>query len=111
MARTQTTEAERLDHLRAWEASGLSARAYGAQVGINPNTLVGWRWQRRQQASGDPAPAAIGRMEWVELPVPRGAEARDETIELRIAKLSIRVPDGFEATTLRRVLDVVESRS
>lgn len=110
MTRTQTTEAERSDHLRAWEASGLSARAYGAQVGINPNTLVGWRWQRRQQASDDP-PAAIGRMEWIELPVPRGSAERDETIELRIASLSIRVPNGFEATTLRRVLDVVESRS
>ncbi|MCL4743707.1 MAG: hypothetical protein KJZ54_16040 [Phycisphaerales bacterium] len=111
MARTQTTEAERSDHLRAWEASGLSARAYGKQVGINPNTLVGWRWQRRQQAPGDPPPAEIGRVEWIELPVPRGAEKRDGTIELRIASLSIRVPDGFEATTLRRVLDVVESRS
>ena len=97
--------------MRAWEASGLSARAYGKRVGINPNTLVGWRWQRRQQASGDPPPAEIGRMEWIELPVPRSAEERDGTIELRITGLAIRVPDGFESTTLRRVQGVVESRS
>jgi hypothetical protein len=110
MARTQTTEADRSDHLRAWEASGLSARAYGERVGINPNTLVGWRWQRRRQALGD-APAEVGRMEWIELPVPSDAGERDATIELRIEGVSIRVADGFEAATLRRVLDVVEARS
>ncbi len=110
MARTQTTEAERSEHLLAWEASGLSARAYGERVGVNPNTLVGWRWQRRRQPPGA-APAEVGRLSWIELPVPRDGAERDATIELRIADLSIRVPDGFEATTLRRVLDVVEARS
>jgi hypothetical protein len=110
MARTQTTDAERSEHLRAWEASGLSARAYAERAGINPNTLVGWRWQRRQQAPGD-APAEVGRLEWIELPVPRDAAPWDATIELRIAGVWIRVRDGFEATTLRRVLGVVEARS
>lgn len=110
MARTPTTEAERAEYLRAWEASGLSARVYGERAGINPNTLVGWRWQRRRQGPGD-SPAAVGRMEWIELPVPSDLPARDTTIELRTASLLIRVPDGFEATTLRRVLDVVEARS
>jgi hypothetical protein len=97
--------------LRAWEASGLSARAYGERAGVNPNTLVGWRWERRRQAPPSDPPAEIGRMEWIELPVPRDAAEREATIELRIAALSIRVRDGFEAATLRRVLDVVEARS
>jgi hypothetical protein len=110
MAKSQATQAERRDHVRAWEASGLSARAYGARAGVNPNTLVGWRWQQRRQGEARSAPAARG-LEFVELRAAGGDAGRDATIELRLEGLTVRVPDGFEPETLRRVLEVVASRA
>ena len=106
MAKSKATHAERQGHVQAWEASGLSAHAYAAQAGVNPNTLVGWRWQQRRQVevrrSGRPA-----ALEFVELRETEDGGTRDATIELRLDGLTVRVPDGFEPETLRRVLSVL----
>ncbi|MCC6640690.1 MAG: hypothetical protein IT386_05950 [Deltaproteobacteria bacterium] len=106
MTKTRATQAERDEHVRAWEASGLSSRAYAARAGINPNTLVGWRWQRR--GPGKARKASPPRsLEFIELAQPSRPGELDRTIELRIADIAVRVADGFEPETLRRVLAVL----
>lgn len=109
MAKTTATESERLGHVRAWAKSGVSARAYGARVGVNPNTLVGWRWQIRRQEAARASGAAPG-LAFIELGRTGGGGAPDAWIELRLEDITVRVPDGFEAETLRRVLTVVGAR-
>jgi len=106
MAKSKATQAERQGHVEAWEASGLSVHAYAAQAGVNPNTLLGWRWRqrRRVEARRSRWPAAL---EFVELCETEGGGERDATIELRLEGLTVRVPDGFEPETLRRVLSVL----
>jgi len=111
MTKSKVTQAERQGHVQAWEASGLSSRAYAARAGVNPNTLVSWRWQQRRRSKTKGAPPARS-LEFVELhEASRGGE-RDAAIELRLENLVVRVPDGFAPETLRRVLSVLaEARS
>jgi transposase-like protein len=109
MAKSKATQAEREGHVRAWEASGLSSRAYAARAGVNPNTLVSWRWQRRRQGAAPIAPPARS-LEFLELHGPSRGGEREASIEIRFESLVVRVPDGFEPETLRRVLAVVGAR-
>ena len=106
MTKTRATQAERDEHVRAWEASGLSSRAYAARAGINPNTLVSWRWQQRGPGKARKASPAR-RLEFIELGQPSGPSEVDRTIELRVADIAVRVPDGFEPATLRGILSVL----
>jgi len=110
MAKARATQSERLGHVRAWAASGLSARVYGARVGVNPNTLVGWRWQVCRQEAARAGSEAPG-LTFIELSGAAGGGESDARIELRIEGITVRVPDGFEPETLRRVLAVVGARS
>jgi transposase-like protein len=42
-----------------WIDSGLTAKEFAAEIGVNPNTLAGWRWRLGQDAA-PPAPGASG---------------------------------------------------
>jgi transposase-like protein len=111
MTKTKATQAERDGHVRAWEASGLSSRAYAARAGINPNTLLSWRWQQRGHGKAKNTSSSRG-LEFIELAPPSRGSERNATIELRLDDLTVRVPDGFEPETIRRVLSVLsEARS
>ena len=106
MTKTRATQAERDEHVRAWEASGLSSRAYAARAGIDSNTLVSWRWQQRRRARAKKAPAPR-RLEFIEVTRPSGSGAADRAIELRVADVVVRVPDGFEPATLQGILRIL----
>ena len=106
MTKARSTQAERDEHVRAWEASGSSSRAYAARAGINANTLVSWRWQQRGRARAKKA-RPPRRVEFIELARTSGADEVDRTIELRVTDIAVRIPDGFEPETLRRVLAVL----
>lgn len=110
MTKTRATQAEREEHVRAWEASGVSSRAYAARAGINPNTLVSWRWQRRGRGEAKKASPTPG-LAFIELAQPGRPGEAGRTIELQVADVTVRVPDGFDPETLRRVLAVVGARS
>ncbi len=106
MTKTRATQAEREEHVRAWEASGLSARAYAARAGMNPNTLVSWRWQRRGRGRAKNAPPAPG-LAFIELAQPGRPGEAGGTIELQVGEITVRVPDGFEPATLRGILSAL----
>jgi transposase-like protein len=50
MARSMYTRSERARLVGRWERSGLSAAAFGARVGVNAQTLYGWRRLRSRRA-------------------------------------------------------------
>lgn len=47
--RRRFTDAERSSHVSAWAASGLSAKAYGQEHGVDPRNLYAWRSRERRQ--------------------------------------------------------------
>jgi hypothetical protein len=116
-----------------WRESGLSAREFAAEVGINAGTLGWWSSRIRQGEPGEaatgphrrrkertertaPAAATTPPVKWVEVVRVEGHTVRDgaaapiPVFELVVAGRTIRVPTGFDADSLRRLIAVVESR-
>jgi hypothetical protein len=114
-----------------WRESGLTAREFAAETGVNANTLANWGWrlrrpgdagvsQRRKRGpSSSPAAAAPVPLKFVELVakdndgVGRASSATagaTATIELVVGSgRTLRVPPGFDAESLRRLLAVLET--
>lgn len=90
----QRRSAERWRELiTEWECSGLPAREFARRRGLNVATLRWWRW--KLGADGCPAPAFLEVV--VEEPEPP-----DLVVEL--GDLRVRVPAGFDARELRRLV-------
>jgi transposase-like protein len=104
-----------------WKDSGLSARDFASEMGINPQTLSYWRWKLGKNAGKTPARRKrSGFVEVVadaagsELPArtdpqlmsePSMAEQPPEPLEIVLRdELRIRVPAHFDPEALRRVL-------
>jgi transposase-like protein len=81
--------------LTAYADSGLSVAAFAEREGLDPQRLYSWR----RRFASDTAPAFVE--------VKTNAAERIEIV-LR-SGLVLRVPDSFEAESLRRLLDVLES--
>lgn len=105
-----------------WCESGLTAAEFAAELGINARTLTYWKWVLGREARGEkrawPARKARRRKTkkavtasqtapaFVEL----SAVATDERFELELgAGRRLRVPKGFDAEALRRLLGVLEA--
>lgn len=106
-------------HVERWKASGLSAKEFAAQSGINWRSLSWWKWRvgagfpkkkRKPKASvaGSPeAPKALAPLSFVEVT----ASVMREPLEVVLPSgLRVRVPAGFDDATLARLLDVLERR-
>lgn len=123
-----------------WRDSGLSAREFAAELGIKAGTLGWWASQLRRGESGgtalrprrrrEPAhaegdfvtPGAAATtppVKWLEVvgveertgqQVRSCAAPTPPAFELVIAGRTIRVPTGFDAEALRRLIAVVEAR-
>ena len=112
-----------------WRESGLTAKEYAAEVGVNANTLSHWGWRlhgeergpRKGRRGAEGVPARVG---WVEVVAPDGAISSPAT-EVEIAPAVppsgwfeldvgrgrvIRVPADFDRDALDRLLAVVEAR-
>ena len=107
-----------------WKDSGLSARAFAAEVGLNPRSLSWWRWhlakdqapaaavRRRRRRSTTPVatmarPPASSPITFVEMPAPLASDG----LEVVVRTVRVFVRPGFDDTTLSRLLDVLERRS
>lgn len=97
----------------AWQRSGQTAKSYARSIGVNAGTLTHWAWrlcrpqpaqpspQRRQRA---PKPAMIE--------VVRTAGIVPDGFELQLASgHRVRVPEGFDAAALRRLIAVLEGQA
>jgi transposase len=113
---TRATWARRV---RRWTRSGLTAERFARQEGVNPGTLLFWRWKLRQKAPGGRRQAPAKRttaspVDFVEL-VParpsRVAGAPAAALELVLtAGYRVRLGAGFDRETLTQLLDVLEVR-
>lgn len=123
MARASRTEWTK--RVERWKDSGLSAREFAAETGINASSLNSWSWRlRAEERRGQEAPMEIAdaltgasAAGFVELPmasVSRGvahsSACSADQLELVLASgVRIRVPMGFDEATLKRVVDVLGS--
>lgn len=124
MSKRTGTPEEWAKRVERWASSGLTAREYAAEIGVNHHTLSYWKYRlARRPASrrgaaerkGTGKPGAVKRAAtaptFVELE-PSAVLVASDPIELVTARREIvRVPVGFDGDTLKRVLDVLESRS
>ncbi len=99
-------------HVQRWQRSGLTTRQFAEQAGLNPHTLAWWKWRlstpgvkRSATSVVGTRPAAVGPLTFVEIPV------SGEPVEVLLPSgLRVRVPHGFDAEALERLLDVLERR-
>lgn len=100
-----------------WRDSGLTAKEYAAEAGINAHSLSWWKWRL---SSGS---KARGRVPRTRRPPSRRPTASPlmfiemtsavvhEPLEIVLpSSVRIRVPSTFDAPTLGRLLDVLEHR-
>ena len=82
-----------------WVASGASATEFAAEHGLHPTTLTWWRWRFRRDADAHRA------LSFVEVVLDPPA-ATEFVVELGDA-VRVRVPAGFDAAELRRLVAVL----
>ena len=98
MAAAARTVEQWRELVRAWRASGSSATVFGRERGVNARTLRWWAWHL-----GSVAPRAVGAgFAEVVLSEPVPATVPDLVVELEHVR--VRVPAGFDAGELRRLL-------
>jgi hypothetical protein len=97
-----------------WKDSGLTAKEYAAELGINAHSLTWWKWRLSSTPPKSPRMPRAARkalpepLTFVEL----SAAAAFEPFEVVLpSSLRIRVPSGFDAGALRRLLDVLGARA
>jgi hypothetical protein len=103
-----------------WVESGLTAKEFAAEVGVNSATLMHWKYRLAAEARGTanrPAePKKEDAVSFVEVQaVAPGVKPARQTsspaFELVFASgAMLRVPPDFDAATLRRLLDVMATR-
>ena len=100
--------AEWTQRIQRWQASGLTARQFGAREGLSERSLAWWKWKL-----GSAAPSPAGPSATTFLPVhvvdllPRPAPAADAfEIALPNGRV-VRVPPRFDDAMLERLLAIV----
>jgi transposase-like protein len=99
--------------------SGESVREFAARHGLKPGTLSYWRWKLRQAEQARSSvrrprpPKARSRLEVASLPAGSFIEVQasgvGDRFELELANgRRLRIPSGFEAQALQRLLGVLE---
>ena len=98
-----------------WKDSGLTAKEFAEELGINAHSLAWWKWRlaaRKPSARPTPSRRAkrqppVGPLTFVEVP---SAEASDSIEVVLPSSVRVRVPATFDALALGRLLDVLEQR-
>jgi transposase-like protein len=108
-----------------WRESGLTAKEFAGEVGVNANTLAHWAWRLDQAAAGSPKEATQARstkttpsVSFVEVVGAPRSDLRAEPDKSRLYAAfelvlaggrTLRVPVDFEAEALRRLIVAVEN--
>ena len=98
-------------HVTRWTKSGLRAEEYGTKHGVNPRTLVYWKWRLGKEEAkaerGHAPKRARVRSQFIE--VRAGVQDRFE-LELQGGRRLI-VPTTFDADALSRLIGTLERRA
>ncbi len=114
MARARVDREEWRRRIERWKDSGLTAKEFAAELGINAGTLQVWQYklkrgdrptrQPRPKVSSNPILSSL-----VEVRAPVGAVV-DQRFEIELANgRRVRVGAGFDAGALRALVAVVEA--
>jgi hypothetical protein len=100
-----------------WRESGLRANEFAAELGVSAATLAQWKYRLAAEArSAAPSPATTERVAFVEVsataePTVPAKAAAESTFEIVLPRgITVRVPSGFDASALRRLLDAMTAR-
>ena len=112
MARTSRQEwAERVQR---WSDSGLTAREFATEIGVNPKTLMHWKWVLKAEPKTATPRAelegsdAMRDLRFVEV---ASDAVSSESFEVVLAGgMTLRVPARFDADALGRLLEVLGQR-
>lgn len=110
-----------------WRASSLTRAEFAASQGVNAGTLKYWTWRLKREAQGTPAATsreAQKSRDAVRRKVPKAPAATPTFLEFPVVTVdsprlevvlphgaTVRVAEDFDAATLGRLLDVLESRA
>lgn len=100
----RTTEQEWRARVDEQERSGLTVREFARQRGLNGNTLSWWRSKLRRNRAQETAMVPVEVVDGD----PVGGPAQLELVHR--SGVVLRLPRGFDASDLRRVLAVLEQR-
>jgi hypothetical protein len=117
----QSSRALWAKRVERWKDSGLTAKEFAAEVGINAGTLSHWSWRLGRESRSTPRkrPAQAAKkksarkpspdpVQFIEVSPPQVTEGRFE-IELRRGH-RVFVPACFDAKALQQLVDVLEAR-
>jgi len=106
----ETGRARWTERVEQWKQSGLTARDYAAQAGLNAGTLCYWKWRLAREARQKNVPRAVRKRgarkpKLVELaPV----SLLDERVEIELSNgHRLRVPAGLDERALSRLVEIV----
>jgi hypothetical protein len=108
----EATRGKWAELVKRWAESGLKAAEFARREGLNAGTLSYWKWRLRREGrrtglarrGSGRAPAFVE----VVAALPVVADRIEVVVDGRDV---VRVPDGFDDATLRRVIAVVRERS
>jgi transposase-like protein len=104
MAARRRTADEWREIVERWRSSGRSKEDYARKLGVSPITLGWWQWKLACEAPEPTTTPRFAEVVVVETAyVPRPAP--DLVIE--IGDLRVRVPSGFDAGELRRLVSAL----
>lgn len=99
---TKTAESKWRALIRAQEKSGQSVREFAASRGIASGTLYWWRSELRRRES------KLVPVEVVEHELrPSPTQIDDRGFELVVGDMRLRIPHGFDAAELRRLISAL----
>lgn len=128
---TSTKRKQWEERVTRWQESGLSAKQFAAEAGINHRTLAYWKYRfRKEGAARSASPTVASSGGFVEVPqaevvvvqrkptrgdaaLRRAGQAAQvsQPLEVRLpGGVSVVVPTGFDPATLKRLLAVLEVR-
>ena len=98
--------------------SGLTAKEYAAETGLNVNSLGHWKWKLSAQARGtrrEQRPLAAPPVVEVKLSEPEanGSSSAPQAVPFEVVLAggaTVRVPLRFDAAALRELLVALEAR-
>lgn len=118
MLACMTKEARWGEHVRAWRASGQTARAFAISRGISDSSLRWWEKQlAKRSAANAPPPSSVARpskpttrspsLARVVRPGEAVADDDDAGIALVVGEITIAVRRGFDRALLREVVQAL----
>lgn len=105
----ETGRAHWIERVEQWRQSGLTAREYAAQAGLNAGTLCYWKWRLSRDASAQKAaPTRKRRSRKPKLVELAPVSVVDERVEIELSNgYRLRVPACFDSQALARLMEII----